>query len=105
MIVSVRCPEAATPPALSFFFSAGLSPRRLSEPTSRYVVPGCSPGRAPAGDASTLGIRPHAQIGPTTRNPTHATSTSPPIFFHGPRREPPVPPVERGGATGWAGCV
>src|ERR1700712_1927565 len=103
MIVSVRCPEAATPPALSFFFSAALSPRRLSEPTSRYVVPGCSPGRAPAGDASTFGIRLQAQIGTTTRNTIQATSTSSTIFFQGTPREPPAVAVERGGATGWAG--
>ena len=49
MIVSVRWPMSPTPPVPSRLLSAADRPLRLSEPTSRYVVPGCASGRAPSG--------------------------------------------------------
>ena len=51
IIVSVRWPAAL--PVPSFFRSAFDRPSRESEPTSRYVVPGCAAGRWPDGVSST----------------------------------------------------
>jgi len=58
MIVSVRWPLAAPVPRSCC--CACVRPSRLSEPTSRYVVPGPSAGRAPLGSASTLATLDHA---------------------------------------------
>jgi hypothetical protein len=69
MIESVRWPLVL--PVCSLARSAGVMPSRLSEPTSRYVVPGVSAGRSPVGIASTLSILPHAYSGTqisTSRN-------------------------------------
>ena len=42
-IVSVRWPPAS--PVMSFFFSSGVRPSRLSEPTMSQLVPAASAGR------------------------------------------------------------
>ena len=65
MIVSVRWPAAL--PVLSSLRSSLLSPARESLPTSRYVVPGWSPGRSPSGSQSTLSTWFHATTGTITR--------------------------------------
>ena len=60
MIVSVRWPDAL--PVPSFLRSSGLRPARESLPTMRYVVPGWSAGRRPAGlEVDLVDLRPREQ--------------------------------------------
>jgi hypothetical protein len=74
MIVSVRRPSPRPVPYSSC--SLRVSPSRLSEPTSRYVVPGWSDGRSSPGSVRTLSTWDHAQKGTATRKTSHRTSTS-----------------------------
>ena len=75
MIVSVRWPAA--PPVLSSLRSAGVRPARESLPTSRYVVPGWSPGRSPEGMASlTLVTWFQATSGVIVRNTRYSSRSS-----------------------------
>src|SRR4051812_29819693 len=101
MIVSVRWPTSPTPPVPRRLLSARDSPLRLSDPTRRYVEPGCSAGLAPPGSASTLSILLHAQSGTATRNTIHATRTSRMILPIGRLRRV----LALGGGTGWAGSA
>jgi hypothetical protein len=73
MIVSVRRPAAS--PVPSRLRCSLLRFSRLSEPTSRYVVPGCLSGRSPLGNASTLSILVHAHTGTAIRKTSHTSST------------------------------
>ncbi len=73
MIVSVRCPTS--PPVPSSLRSSSVRSSRESLPTRRYVVPSCSGGRSPLGEASTLSTLLQAQSGTTIRNTSQARST------------------------------
>ena len=101
MIVSVRWPTS--PPVPSRLRSSLESPLRLSEPTRRYVVPGCSSGRAPLGSMSTLSIWLHAHRGTAIRKTSQATRSSRMIL--------PIGRLRRvffglpGEGTGWFGCT
>ena len=65
MMVSARAPSA--PPVWSSCRSRFVNPSRLSLPTRRKVVPGCSGGREPSGSASTLLALVHAIVGTATK--------------------------------------
>ena len=71
MIVSVRWPAA--PPVLSSLRSSAVRSARESLPTSKYVVPGWSPGRSPLGIASTLLTLFQAMSGTATRKTSHSS--------------------------------
>src|SRR5690242_10497528 len=85
-MVSVRWPWALPVPRSDF--CSVLRPSRLSEPTSRYVVPGVSSGRVPLGSASTLSIFDQAQIGTRMRNSSQARSSARMPRIHHLRRLP-----------------
>ena len=103
MIVSVRPPERW--PALTTLRCSSVRSLARSLPTTRYVVPGCSSGRLPAGSASTLSTVVQAQIGTAIRKTSHASSR---IHSHrsrgrGRRDRQDGPELERGGGAMFGG--
>ena len=87
MIVSVRPPERW--PALTTLRCSAVRSLARSLPTTRYVVPGCSSGRLPAGSASTFSTVVHAQIGIAIRKTSHSEQQDPQPPQPGPREAGP----------------
>src|SRR3546814_3346852 len=71
IIVSVRLPTS--PPVPNRRLSSSLRSLRESLPTTRYVVPSCTPGRSPSGNASTVETLLKAKNGTAIRKASHST--------------------------------
>ena len=80
------CPTTSPVPEIRLRCSLVRS-ARLSEPTSRYVVPLVSSGRVPSGSASTLLMFDQAQMG-TMRKSSHTSSSARMPRIHHLRRLP-----------------
>ena len=72
--VGARLPEKSPVPRSASCSLVRSS--RPSDPTSRYVVPLVSSGRAPSGSASTLSMFDQAQMGTRMRKSSHTSSSA-----------------------------